>query len=107
MLKNKFSHLLSQYRVKLRFRTCVFLVRYGTIRYDTLREKNRHTNKLEGLFPYVRLRDDGVRYDTPHFFSRKGVRFFWEIYGAAKGRDVKFSLMTILFCERKQEKVSQ
>jgi hypothetical protein len=33
-----FMGLLSVGSLRLRFRTCVFLVRYGTIRYDTLRK---------------------------------------------------------------------
>jgi hypothetical protein len=75
-------------------------VRHGTTRYG----KNRHTNKLEGLFPYVRLRYNAVRYDTARFFLSQGCAIFGEIYRAAKGRDVTFSLMTTLFCERKQKK---
>jgi hypothetical protein len=80
-------------------------IRYDTVRHVT--EKFRHTNKLEGLFPHVRLRYDAVRYDTARFFLSQGCAIFWEINRAAKGRDVKFSLMTTLFCERKQKKVSQ
>jgi hypothetical protein len=75
-----YNVLAAKARVKLRFRTCVFLVRYGTTRYDTVRhvtEKFRHTNNLEGLFPYVRLRYDAVRYDTARFFFIARVCDFW------------------------------
>jgi aspartate carbamoyltransferase catalytic subunit len=50
-------------------------IRYDTVRHVT--KKFRHTNKLECLFPYVRLRYDAVRYDTARFFLSQGCAIFF------------------------------